>query len=567
MPRWARDEPARLTYLSNADGKWEVHAWDRTSDIQRQATDRPEGTIRCGLDPSGQWLWWFEDDRGSEFGRWMVEPFAGGERRIAAPDRPPHYDAGLAVARSFAVIGSSTASGSTVHLVREGQPSQLLYQHREAAEVEALSRDETLLCISHSEHGDSRHPALRVLDLSGTTIADLSDGPGRGLWAGTWSPVTSDRRLLVYQERHGTRRPMIWTPETGEIFEPQLDLAGEIDAVWYPDATALLLTHGYRGRSELLRLDLTGNTLRRVDHEPGTVTSAIVRPDGDTWYSWSSSSTPPEVRCDSGVLLSAAGEPAPRGVSYSAHAVDGIQVFVAEPERPRPHPTIFLIHGGPAAADWDNFSAGAQAWVDHGLAVVLVNYRGSAGYGQAWRDALQGNPGLTELEDIAKTHDWVIANGIADRERIILAGGSWGGYLTLLGLGMQPERWSLGIAAVPVADYITAYEEEMEPLKAFDRALFGGSPEEIPDVYRARSPLTHIERLRVPVLILAGQNDPRCPIRQIENYITRLEHLSKAHEVYRYDAGHGSLVIDETIRHLEAEIAFAARHLGTQPPL
>jgi dipeptidyl aminopeptidase/acylaminoacyl peptidase len=137
----------------------------------------------------------------------------------------------------------------------------------------------------------------------------------------------------------------------------------------------------------------------------------------------------------------------------------------------------------------------------------------------------------------------------------------------LLGLGTQPERWSLGVAAVPVADYVAAFEDEMEPLKAYDRALFGASPDEDLQLYLDRSPLTFIENVRVPVMILAGANDPRCPIRQIDNYIARLEELGKPHEVLRFDAGHGSLRTEERIRQMEGQIDFVARHLGTTPPL
>ena len=120
---------------------------------------------------------------------------------------------------------------------------------------------------------------------------------------------------------------------------------------------------------------------------------------------------------------------------------------------------------------------------------------------------------------------------------------------------------------MPVADYVAAYEDEMEPLQAFDRSLFGGDPKEVPEVYRRTSPMTYVDQVRVPVLILAGANDPRCPIRQIENFLARLRELGKAHEVYRFDAGHGSLRVEETIRQVELELAFAARHLGTPAPL
>jgi dipeptidyl aminopeptidase/acylaminoacyl peptidase len=148
----------------------------------------------------------------------------------------------------------------------------------------------------------------------------------------------------------------------------------------------------------------------------------------------------------------------------------------------------------------------------------------------------------------------------------VLTGGSWGGYLTLLGLGTQPDRWRCGVAAVPVADYVAAYEDEMEPLKAFDRSLFGGSPEEVPEVYERCSPLTYVAQVRAPLLVLAGANDPRCPIRQVDNYLAALEEHGIPHEVYRFDAGHGSLVVDERVRQMRAELAFVADVLGLELP-
>jgi dipeptidyl aminopeptidase/acylaminoacyl peptidase len=204
--------------------------------------------------------------------------------------------------------------------------------------------------------------------------------------------------------------------------------------------------------------------------------------------------------------------------------------------------------------------------VDHGFAVALVNYRGSTGYGREWRDALQGQPGLTELEDLAAVRAHLLGAGLADPSRLVLGGASWGGYLTLLGLGRQPDAWSLGVAAVPVADYVAAFEDEMEPLQALDRALFGGTPAEIPERYVERSPITYVDRVRAPLLILAGRNDPRCPIRQIENYLGRLRTLGHPHEFYEFQAGHSSLVVDEQIRQMEAQLEFAHRHLGTPAP-
>ncbi|MFD0480552.1 alpha/beta hydrolase family protein [Nonomuraea thailandensis] len=180
------------------------------------------------------------------------------------------------------------------------------------------------------------------------------------------------------------------------------------------------------------------------------------------------------------------------------------------------------VHGGPATHDIDAFRASPSLWVDHGFAVVQVNYRGSTGYGSAWRDALENRIGHTELEDVVAVRDHLVASGIADPDRVVLSGTSWGGFLTLLGLGVYPDRWTLGMASVPIADYALAYDDEMESLKAFDRSLFGGSPDEVPGRYRDASPITYVEAVRAPVLILAGDNDSRCPIRQILSYTEAL---------------------------------------------
>ncbi len=368
----------------------------------------------------------------------------------------------------------------------------------------------------------------------------------------------------MIHERTGAERPAIWEPEADRLTELRLDLPGEVEADWYPDGTALLLFHDRGGRSELHRYDLARHRLERLPVPSGWVWPARVRPDGHLWYEHRSGGTPPRLLEDGEELVAPPGPRAPAGRPYAHVRAGDVRGFLAEPDGPRPHPTIFWVHGGPAHHDRDTWSPAVQAWVEHGFAVALVNYRGSTGYGREWRDGLEGNPGLTEIEDLRAVRDELVAAGVADPSRVVLAGGSWGGYLTLLGLGLQPEAWSLGVAIVPVADYVAAFEDEMEPLKAFDRALFGGTPAERPRFYSERSPLTYADRVQVPVLVLVGRNDPRCPIRQVENYLARLRELGKPHESYEFPAGHSSKVVEEQVRQVERQLDFVHRHLGTQ---
>ncbi|WP_067968168.1 alpha/beta hydrolase family protein [Nocardiopsis trehalosi] len=574
LPSWAREAPDHALYRGNTSGTWEIHTWDRGTGAHRQVTERRHGTLDAALDPTGAHVWWFDDTDGDEFGVWRVQPFHGGPDRTAVPGLGPAYDAGLALGASgAAAVGRSTDDGFSAHLCVPGTAPRTVYAHRNEGGVAALSDDETLLAITHSEHGDSRHPAVRVLRLhpdgSATALADLWDGPGRGLHAAGFAP--GGHRLLVLHERRGRREPLVWDPATGAEHDPALDLPGDLSADWTPDGEHLLILQDHRARSRPYLLRLATGAVTEVPAPPGFVSGATARPDGSVEYSWSSSARPTEIRSTAGgVLLTPPGITAPPSVPVRDVLVDGpggpVHALVSVPDdgSPGPHPTVFLVHGGPHAHDLDAFSPDAAAWVDHGFAVVRVNYRGSTGYGSAWRDALVGRVGLTELEDVKAVRDWAVSSGTADPDRLVLSGGSWGGYLTLLALGVYPGDWTAGIAVVPIADYATAYADEMEALRAFDRDLFGGSPDDVPERYRRSSPLTYAADLTAPVLVLAGENDPRCPIRQIDVYLDRLTELGHPHEVFRFDAGHGSLVVEERIRHTAVELDFALRSTGAR---
>ena len=580
LPDWADDAPQRCLFASDVTGVVEQYTWDRDTGEQRQVTDRPNGTLSATLSPDGETVWWFADTDGDEFGVWRTQPFAGGRDVVAVPEVEPAYPAGLEIGRTLVAIGRSTDDGSELWLAPHRQAPRVFYRTPDTASVDALSRDEDRLVLSHSEHGDPRYPALRVLDVAALpaghaqsepgspwVVAEKWDGEELGLHALGFSPVPGDLRLLVGHERRGREELLVWDVAADTETELVLDLPGDVTAGWYPDGSALLVGHDHAARSELYRYDLATAGLTRLETPPGVVRGATARPDGSVELAWSSSERPPVIRrADGPVVLAAPGDEPPGGYPVEDRWVPGpggaIHALLVRPAGPGPHATAFLVHGGPEAADDDGYRARRAAYVDAGYAVVHVNYRGSSGYGSAWRDALTGRPGLTELEDVAAVQDALVAEGVVDPARCLLSGGSWGGFLTLLGLGTQPDRWAAGIAEVPVADYLAAYEDEMEGLRAYDRALFGGSPDDVPEVYRRSSPLTYVDDVAAPVLVVAGANDPRCPIRQIDNYLTALADRGKPHEVYRFDAGHGSLVIEETIRQVGTALDFALRHVA-----
>jgi dipeptidyl aminopeptidase/acylaminoacyl peptidase len=577
LPEWARDVPDRNVYTSNASGVWETYAWDRLTGQHRQVTDRPNGTYNSTISPDGEHIWWFADTDGDEFGSWVTEPFAGrpldAEPARAVAEAPPGYPAGVEIGRQVVAIGISNDDGTTVVVSRNSAPGEVVYKNKNDAGISGQSRDEQYLVLAHSEHGDNRHAALRVITPTGDTVADKWDGKGKGLDAIAFSPVEGDPRLLVLHERYGREELLIWDVVADTETEIKLDLPGELSAAWYPDGRSILVSHTHHARNTLHQYEIESGELTLLDTPAGTVGSVGVRPDGTIEYSWSSAAEPPMVRAlhtdgTDRVLLTPPGDRAPGSVNLTDAFVPSeggeVHALIARPANAPegPLPTVFSLHGGPHSADEDRFSAYRAVWIDAGFAVVHVNYRGSTGYGSAWRDAIEGRPGLTELADVAAVHEWAVSTGLADPEKCVVAGASWGGYLSLLAAGTQPDKWAVAVGGVPVADYLAAYEDEMEPLRAFDRALFGGSPENLPELYRECSPMTYVDQVRAPILIWAGENDPRCPIRQIDNYLDRLAERGAKYEEFRYDAGHGSLVISETIKQVAIEVHFVLRMLG-----
>ncbi|MEN3315011.1 MAG: hypothetical protein V7605_1245 [Acidimicrobiaceae bacterium] len=575
FPSWARHAPDRLAFTSNESGAWQVYAWDRAAGTHRRVTDDPIGVAGGTCTPDGEGIVWFNDTTGDEVGHWLVEPFAGhGARRQLAPGVADAWSSGLALGGDLVVVGTASDDGYAVHICEGGAEARVVHRHPETVEVAGLSRDASLLALEHAEHGDTMHLALRVVEpRSGRTVGEQWDGAGLGLSVAGWSPVAGDQRLALVHEREGRDLPAVWDLATGVRRDLPVELPGDVEvAGWWPDASALLLVQDFEGRNRLWRLDLATEALTAVVHQEGTISGARVRPDGEVWLRVASGAVPASVRTAEGaaVMPAVEGEQAPGGVAYRSWWFPGpagadVHGFVAAPAGAGPHPTLMLVHGGPTWAYSDAFMPEVQAWVDHGVAVAMVNYRGSTGYGTAFRDALIGNPGFPEVADVVAGLDALVAEGLADPARAVIGGGSWGGYITLLALGLHPDRWAAAVAAVPVGDYVAAFADEAPGLQSFDRTLFGGSPDEVGDLYRERSPLTYVDRVRTPVLVIAGDNDSRCPIRQVLNYVEALRARGGEVELYRFDAGHGSMVVDQRVDHMAAELNFVLPRLGLTP--
>jgi len=578
MPTWSPGAPDRLVYESTESGIWQVHGLDRKTGTRHLVTDHPVGVTDGTMSVDGEQVVYWIDENGDESGQWWAQAFVGGGAEPFIEGVPHGWNEGMAEAPGVVAVGISDREGFAIHVSIDGGSARELFRSQESLRIGAadrggfnqggLSTDGTLLCLEHSEHGDLLHSALRVVDpRTGAVVGEQLD-EGMALSSACWSPVPGDQRLAITHEREGEERPAIWDLTTGERTDLKVDVDGIVEVHdWWPDASALLLVNLFQGRHRLFRYELATGELTPIDAPAGTIFTARVRPDGSVWFRQSQGDRPPRVLDDRGqVILAPEGDAPPPGRPYESWFFDNghgdrVHGFYVTPEGDGPFPVMMFVHGGPTWLDTDRWSPEVQAYVDAGFAVGMVNYRGSIGYGRAWRDVLTGDIGGPELEDVNAGLADLVAKGVADPARAVVAGWSWGGYTTLMELGKHPELWTCGVAGVPVGDYELSYEDMSPLLQAYDRALLGGAPADVPELMADRNPINHADTVAAPVLFLIGENDSRCPYRQAMAYVDRLAARNHPHEVYLFGTGHGSNDMDEEVRQIGTILRFLSANV------
>ncbi|HTG47179.1 MAG TPA: alpha/beta fold hydrolase [Actinomycetota bacterium] len=573
FPSWSSAAPDRLALISNRSGSSQVWAHDLADASWRQVSDEPVGVESVHVLPDGRICWW-RDATGGERGHALAVPFEGGEPATLVRDLPDGWPMGISFVGDRIALGLEAGGIYGVYVADPGAPARKLYELKGPAGVGrmwpdggGLSSDGRLVCVRHTEHGDILHEALRVLDAdSGETVGDLVD-EGRNLDPGTWSPVPGDHRLAVTSELGEFERPAIWDLDTGERRDLAVDLPGGVFPVdWWPDGSALLVRHEHHGRAQLHRLDVAGGALSMVADPGGNIGEAAVRPDGEVWYETSDSVRPNRVLADAGrEVLTSPDEPPPAGRAYRSvftpnpHGEE-IQSFLVTPEGAGPFPTVLSVHGGPEWHERDAFDPEVQAFVDEGYAVLLVNYRGSTGYGSRFRLALIGDVCFTETEDLLACLDAQIAAGVVDPERVFWHGWSWGGCLACFNAGMHPDRWRAIFAGIPAGDFVAAHWASAPELQAWDDAVYGGSPTEVPESYARSDPMTTAANVTAPVLIIAGRNDPRCPPEGVDPWVDAVRAAGAIVEVDYYPEGHHTNAVAAQVDHQRRILEFFARY-------
>ena len=227
-----------------------------------------------------------------------------------------------------------------------------------------------------------------------------------------------------------------------------------------------------------------------------------------------------------------------------------ISAFVYAPynlPRNGQHPAIVYVHGGPTAQTVNSFNRFVQYVANQGYIVIAPNYRGSTGYGKEFQQANLFDMGGGDLQDVLAAADWIKQTGYVDPKKLILMGGSYGGYMTMMGVTKAPELWAAGVPIVPFVNWFTEIQNEDPVLQQSDLATMG-DVEKNKARYQDRSPINFVDQIKAPLLLLAGGHDPRCPKTESQQVVDAIKKRGGVvdYKVYENE-GHGFARVENQI--------------------
>jgi dipeptidyl aminopeptidase/acylaminoacyl peptidase len=315
--------------------------------------------------------------------------------------------------------------------------------------------------------------------------------------------------------------------------------------------------------TSIAEVNMTGGDVAYIGASP-TSAAEVVRvslADGSTTRLKSSS----EVELDDAYLS------IPEAITFPSTDDGEAHAFYYAPSSPdfesddsEAPPLLVISHGGPTSATSSALSLAVQYWTSRGFAVVDVNYRGSTGHGKAFRDALQGKWGVYDTDDCIAAADYLVAQGLADTNRLAIKGGSAGGYTTINALTFH-DRFAVGATYYGIADLTVFIDDTHKYESRYLDSLIGPYPE-AKQLYHDRSAINFTDQLSCPMIILQGLEDMIVPPSQAEIMAGALRDKGIPYSLMMFEGEqHGFRQSKNIKASLEGELYFYGRVMGFTP--
>lgn len=402
---------------------------------------------------------------------------------------------------------------------------------------------------------------LYVMDLDSRASRRLTDGNHR-ISHVSWSPA-SDRIAFLAEPKVSAHSAYnvglhVITVTSGEVVDlmagadrsAEVGLYGDIPGpglstpIWTPDGRAIICLTQQGGGVDVISVNVASRAIQALAHGPHIACCAL-SPDGARLYTaqcaprspWNIFAYPLSPSSDASArlelthlndaLLAERDVVEPERFAYPSFDGALIDAWLYRPmsATAAPAPLVLWLHGGPDSAYGESFYLLAHILTAKGYAVLHLNPRGSAGYGEAFTQAVDFDWGGGDYQDVMAGVDAAIARGGLDGERMAVMGASYGGYLTNWIIG-QTQRFRAAVTINSVTNLLSCFgTADLDPVWAQG---YYGWPWENMDFYLERSPITHAHKVTTPTRIIAAERDYRCPMSQSEEWFTWLKKRSAA---------------------------------------
>jgi len=568
-----KKDGTRLALNSNRTGQYEIYLYNLKTQESKQITFAPEAKTAPRFSPTHQELAYSHDYQGNEQFDILLMDLETEESRNITPDTKesisPFVDWSPDGQR-MAISSNKSGKFSIYTLNRTGGEPSLVHDHQYIDYDPEWSPDGKKIAFTSLVKGQDQ--GIFMTNLSDHETTQLANyGHAVESSSPDWSP---DGHKVAFESADKGSYDIGVYDESDQKVEWVTDGKMERDSpTWSHDGSMLSYLENQNSNLviRLYRYD-TGET-DTIQLMPGIHSHVRFSPDNKTiYFLYSGPRNPTDLwshNLDSGqfrqltkslpVSLDTSSFVSPTNVSYKS--VDGktIPALLYKPGSERGKgkpPAIVYVHGGPTAQFMNSWNPLVQEYLDQGFIVIAPNYRGSTGYGREFREANRFVMGQLDLADVVKGAEYLSKNSLADPARIGITGGSFGGYLTMCALARYPSLWAAGSAIVPFLNWFTEIQNERDDLRYWDMQNMG-DPEKDKDRLREASPIFFIDQIRVPVQMIAGAHDPRCPPSETLQAQNELRKHGKQADVVIYpDEGHGFLKMDNRVDAYKKNVHF-----------
>ncbi|MEL9989963.1 MAG: S9 family peptidase [Thermoproteus sp.] len=541
-------------YLSDATGQYQLWRFDgRRHDVYFPWDGRIGGFV---ISPTGR-IAFAADVGGDE--RWRIYIIEGDEVKPVALE-------GFNNLGVWSPDGQKLAYASTVE--RPEDFSLYIFDGtsaRKAADLQGINAPadwcEEGVLVVHSESSKDGDIYLasggEVKNLTKHSGEEVNTSP-RCLGGGKIAYLT-DRGsehvgIAVMDLKSGEAKPLV-----------QLDRDVELMDVWGNYMAYTVNEDGYSG---LYIMHLPTGLTHKVSIPPGVVTSLSWR-FGKLVFSLSGPKTGHEVFIYAAEVRALTDSPK-YGIDMGQNAVpevarfkasDGVEVplLLYKPRGSPPYKTVVVLHGGPESQARPYFEPLTQLLVRMGYMVAAPNFRGSTGYGKTYVRLDDGEKRLDAVRDVAEAVGWLKERGLVS-ERPCVLGGSYGGYLTLMSLALYPDLWRCGVEMAGIVNLATFLERTAPWRRRHREAEYGRLEDR--ELLARLSPITYVERIMAPLLVIHGVNDIRVPVSEADQLVERLRGLGRPVEYMRLE-GEGHVFSSSARPKVYGKVAeFIKAHLG-----